>query len=266
MKARYIFEQFDSPEDREKFKNSFSKADLAKMVDLKDYQNKFSYGNYRGKDSADLNQKITDVMYGDFDAIGFTEMAYKIIIKEIPQLKSFIINDEHFESKTHYLNLQKEIPLHDKNLDDEYSVKVNIWLAYNTKDDDILDYKENTFHFLFTPSIVVTRTSIGLHNLPDTDKKGPAFGDMKTCKNCSGEEEINWDDVDNDKALDNLMGRLNKILGGRPDKEDEHFYNKLKIKIDNITIQDLPSILPELKKNLFFFNKYVSNKYGVSIF
>jgi hypothetical protein len=245
MRAKYIFENFDTQEDKERYSKFFSKQELDKMTDLKDYENNFRYGAYHGKDSVDLNDKIHNAMYPEnFDAIGAKEIMYKIMLKEIPQLKTFKVNENHFQSKVHYLNLQKEVHIN-KKLDDDYSIKINLWLTYIAKEDELMDYRENTFKFLFTPNITVTRTSIGLHEL---DKN----------------EDI-LKNIDNDKELNKFMNTLSKKLYGSPDKDDSLINKNLSISIDNISIEDFKEILILVKQNLEIFNKYIKRKYGISI-
>jgi hypothetical protein len=257
MRAKLVKENFDSQEAKEKFGKIFSKDDLAKMADLKPYKNKFSYGAYHGEDSSNLNVLLNQAEFGEFDEIGFIETAYDILINKIPALKSFKVNDQHFESKTHFLNLQKEIPIKDESLDDDYSVKVNIWLTYITKNDRDLNYKKHTLKFLFSPNITVSRTSIGMGELGKIGKKDPLMDGSL--------DKIDWENIDNDKELDNVMDKIQKALYGTIDDEDKYFRKKLEISKKNLSVQGFVKLIPQLEENLKFFANYVKKKYNVSI-
>lgn len=255
-------EQFDSPEGKEKW-GDISQDDLKGFANLEPFKNKFEYGAYMGKDSAILNQHLYDAASGEYDSIGFVEGIYRVLTKEIPGLKTFIVNTQHFQSKTHYLNLKKTVPIYGQNLSDEFSAQANIWVTYNTKDDDILDYQEDRLNLLVTTNVTTTRTSVSLADMPDKDKEGPAFKDVAI--KMSG-EEIDWKSAESQESLNNLMDRLSNLLYGSPDKEDEHFYSKLKISKNNLTVDELVNTIPQIEKNLKFFDNYVQRKYEVSIF
>jgi len=245
MKAKFIFEAHDSVELQRDY--PMSNNALKNFVKLKDH-NRFEYGRYDGKGSLELNNKIANALFPeDFDAYAAAEIAYKIIINYIPELKSFKLNTDHFQSKTHYLNLRKELPIKEKKLNDEYSVKIDLWITYFVKDDEIMDEKTNSFKLLFSPKITTSRTSVNPFNVSSDEF-----------------EEIG--DINNNEEVENLMGKLSNLLDGTPDNEDKKYNENLKISSSNLSIEDIKQILPEIKKNLNLFNSYIKYKYEISLF
>lgn len=255
MRAKLVFEQFDSPEAKSKFSKFISKDELKKFADIQRNKNEFRSGFYHGKDSADLNDKINQAMWGskDRDAIGLAEVAYRMLVDEIPELKKYKVNDLGSDG-VHALNLKNKVQLPDEKgkMDDDYSAEVNLWITYFPKEDDLLDYEEGTFKFMLAPKITTSRVSIGLHDMGKADGGESGMKDLEKA-------------LDSEEGFDRFMGRLGKLLGGSPDREDEYFNKKLLISDKNLTLDQFLEKIPEIKKKLTFFNKYVENKYGVSV-
>lgn len=244
MKYLKTFEQYDSEELRGKIGDTFNKDALKDLVKLEPYKNKFNYGSYHGKDSGYLNDLIYNAMHGKIDTTGMIEEIYKLLLKEIPEFRTYKIEKEHFEDNNFFLNLKKEIPIKKSKLDDEYSIKINLWIKYHTKNDDIFSYEEDKILVLFVPDITVTRTSYPLYKNDKNNDLG---------------------EIESDNGMDNFINKLQKKLYGKPDKEDMEFIKKFEINKDNLTLGNFLKLLPTIKNNLKDFSHYVNYKYDILI-
>jgi len=276
MKAKFIFEQFDNPETKEKFKNIFSKSDLADLAKLKPHQNKFSYGGYHGKDSADLNkvinQRATSWGAKELDTQAIAEVAYRLLTKDMPFLKDWKLKEGSAENPAHYLNVQKEVPIPDPEdkLDRPWQAEVNIWVVYFAKPDEIMEEDEGKLKVLVSMQIR-SQEKGGL--LWDIGKNSKKWGNKKTefkptkkkggC--AEGECEIDFNDAENEKQMDDLMDKLQDMMYGQPDKQDEKISKDLKIYERNITLEEFNDLLPKIEKNLKNFNNFLKYKYEISI-
>ena len=238
-------EQFDSPDAKKRF-GSIPQAEINKIVDIQPYKNQFNSNTYQGNMGGDLHDLIDNTMHAnkDSDAYASIEFLYRTLIKEIPEFKSFKIETTHMESKTHYLMLVNNIQIKDKTLNDDYSVKVQLWIKYHVKSDKYLDYKKDRIYLLFAPQITVTRTGIGMR---DIGTVFPPNGEV------------------NDNFVDDFLGKTNKLLYGSPDDEDDYMEEKYKLSYKNLQLDTFNKILPILRTKLFEFNKYVKNKYNISV-
>lgn len=253
MKAKFVFEQFDDPELKKRVGHIFTKKELADLAKNEPYKNKFQTGAYHGRDSAELNKKISQATttYKDKDAIGLTEIAYRLLTDEIPGIKKYKVNDLG-TNNVHALHLKNTVKLPGEKLDDDYSAKVDIWITYYPEEDDILEYEKDKFKFLMAPKITTSRVGVGLHELPAIDKGEEGMKDLENA-------------LESEENFDKFMSRLSKVLGGSPDKEDEYFNKKSYMSVRNITLDEFLELIPEIENKLRFFNKYVQNKYGVTV-
>lgn len=236
-------ELYDS-EDAKKLK--ISHEELKKMVAM-GYEHSFEPGKWHGKNSADLNIAIGNNTYNSnkFDKFGILDVLYKKILKSIPDLNKFKLVSDGFDNDKKF-SFNREIILDVPNLDDNYSIKINLWFNYKFKDDDVFeDEKANTINLLFVPSITTTRTSIGLEEI--------------------GGIELNSANDISDDEVTRVFYKLDKALYGSPDKEDDELKRKFKVSRTGISIDELVKTLPEIKDKLGKFSIFIKGKYGIDI-
>ncbi len=244
--------KFNELYDSEESKKEISKDELKKMVSM-DFDHAYSKYNYMGENPAELNRKTREYTYGDshtkFDRYAILDEIYKKSIKIIPELKKFKFKEGHLKGQKAFV-FNREIILNVPNLDDNYSIKINVWVDYNFKDDDIFDEsKEGTINLLFYPDITTTRTSIGLEDI----------GGVKTTKKDDGSADID------DEEIGRVMFTLNKALYGAPDGEDDKLRRKFKISKKGISMDEFRKSMLEIKQKLKDFENYIYAKYGIKI-
>jgi hypothetical protein len=230
---QFVNENYDSPTDRE---HNITNDELNRMVDLDTFGNKFEYGFYNGKNSADLNNLLNKVRFNEVDEYGLLEAIYGYLIKEVPFFKKFKINNS-FEHKTFDLHLSYDTKIK-KELDDDYSVKIDLNLTYHKNDDDIFDYKKDKFNIWLFQTIKPTRTSI------DLSKEIPNF---------------------TNKDTGDLVDIIQKMGYGTPDTEDKYANEKYKLMLDNLTIEEFVKNIPKIKTKIAEFSKYVYSKYDIKL-
>jgi len=239
MKYIKSFEYFDT----EELKGKGLPPDFKKMVELEPYKNKFEYGLYAGN-SFDLNNAINHIEHNRYDRHGILEYLYKILIKEIPEVKTFVLN-EYNTYEYEVLNFRKNKIIVFPGLDDDYSTKIEFSIKVHMLDDEILEYEKDKFKLFFSPSITTTRISANMADL----------GGIKSTKRFDGSVEIS------DEECDNVLKKLDKLLYGKPDKEDAYFSKVFKISENNLTVEELVKLIPKIKENLYKFKNYIKNKY-----
>ncbi len=232
-------ELYDSP-DAKKLK--VSPEELKKMVAM-DFEHGHEPGKWVGKNSADLNVGMHDYKYGKFDRYGILDELHKNITQAIPEIKDkFKLNTDDIDSEEKF-SYNMEIPLDYPGLDDDYSIKMNLYIGYNFKDDEIFEEElEGTINLLFSTQIITTRTSIGAEGLGGFNK-----------------------DADEDKEIDRAHKSLQKALYGTPDDEDKRVSSSYEISENGLSLNKFKSILPKVRENLHEFVKYVDYKYGIKI-
>jgi hypothetical protein len=246
MKYLKKFENFDTEELKNRVGDKFDKDLLKDLVDIELFKNKFNYGGYHGVDSGYLNDLLHQAKYGKLDSYNLIEELYKVLIKEIPEFKQFGVNKyKSIDEQTFSLSLNHEVEIKNENLDNNYSVKINLYIAYHLKSDEIFNYKKDKIQVLFSTKILPT-------------KQGGNLFDIITPKQLNS--------IDNDKGLVDVMNTLQHKIYGSPDKDDKINDELYTISRNNLTIESFIKLIPKLKENLINYINIVENKYDVKIF
>lgn len=254
---RENIKKFNELYDSEESKKKISKDELKKMVAM-DYEHSFEPGKWHGKNSADLNIGINDLKYGPkytkFDRHGILDVMYKKAINIVPELKKFTLQEGNLKGERAFV-FNREVILNVDNLDDNYSIKMNLWVDYYFTDDDIFDdRKEGTISVLFAPQITTTRISAGLEDI----------GGIKTTKKCDGGSCEDGIDISDDEVT-RVMFKLDKLLSGAPDKEDKEKRKEFYLSKDGLSMEGYENTLREVRNILKRFETYVYGKYGIKI-
>lgn len=216
MKYIKTFEYFDSPE----LKGKFTPDEIKGLSSAKSpwdgvggYR-QFQQGSYGGdKPSAELNDLIHQARFKGYDSMyGVSEYLLKMLYKGVPDFKSYKYeNDDDFGEGKLGIHLKKAVKLTGTRFDAESE----IWIYYHTKRDKIFDYDNGKIYLLYTCGLRPTKKSFDLFgnsnkkdNSDDEEERDvkQSFSDMikPTCKGCSGEEEVEFDDKGFDKFCDKL--------------------------------------------------------------
>lgn len=248
MKHLKRFNELYDSDDAKKLK--VSPEELKKMTAM-DFEHSYEPGKWVGKNSADLNIGISNYKYSDkvtkFNRYGILDVLHNKIIKAIPDIVKFKLNTDGLDSERK-LSYNREIILDVPNMDDDYSIKMNLWIEYIFSEDDILGYKENTIRLLFYPEITTTRVSVDLNDIGGIKSVGADNG------------------VDiSDDEVSRVLFKLNNLLDGAPDEEDINKRKEFYIDKSNLSLDEFEKALSQVKNSLNRFSSYIYGKYGIKI-
>lgn len=250
--------KFNELYDSEESKKKISKEELKKMVAM-DWEHSHEPGKFVGKNSVDLNFGISDLKYGPkhtkFDRHGILDVMYNKAIKIVPELEEFTLRESNLKGERAFV-FNREVVLRVENLDDDYSIKMNLWVDYNFIDNEIFDEdKAGTISMLFAPQIITTRIGAGLEDI----------GGIKTTKKCDSDGGCE-DGVDiSDDEVTRVMYSLDKLLYGAPDAEDMKKRKEFYLTKHGMSMDDYIKALSEVRNILKRFETYIYGKYGVKI-
>lgn len=229
-----INENYDSPDAA---KLNLSDDEIRNMTHIEPYKNQFDSNFFDGQNARELHDLIHKVKYNEDSVNAAVEYIYRYLIQEIPFFEEFEKN-VGFDSELFKLNLSYEDEIK-KDLDDQYSVRIEFHIKYHKTNDDIMDYEKDRVNIWMFPNIKTSRKSLDLAN----------------------DKDINLDPNNLDGAIDIIQ----KKLYGTPDKQDELLNKQFKYMKDNIHINDFDKCIPEIKKKIKDFANYVYAKYDVKI-
>lgn len=218
-------------------KKGLSKGEIERMSKISSDDpfdpSKVQRSGYRGSDDpqknlSDLQDKLMDIESKRPD-YGVIEYLYSIATKIIPRIKGF--NKEvDTQEKDKKIVFHHEVPIDVKGLDDEYAINMEFALEYEFEGDEDLDKPEGSIWVFFSPNITTERESV------DMSKTGS--------------------DVE----------KIQRLLYGTPDKEDEYFKKKYAVSEQVTTFDELKSAMGGVKENINAFSGYVKDKYDIDLF